>query len=84
MQSQGMGLILNFQDRQIHQRNNEVKRKFRTVYGRIRAMLNGAGLKDEVRNGVCAEYAMTATYLSNITWATSGVKCVGLSYSLGI
>jgi hypothetical protein len=75
MQSQGMGLILNFQDRQTHERNNEVKRKLQTVYSRIRAMLKGAGLKDEVRNEVCAEYAMTATYFLNIIWTTSGVKC---------
>lgn len=56
-QSQGMGLILNLQDRQTHQRNNEVKRRFGFFYCRIRAMLNGAWLKDEVRNRVWAECA---------------------------
>jgi hypothetical protein len=34
------------------QRNDKVERNFQTLYGRIRAMLNDTGLKDEIRNGV--------------------------------
>jgi hypothetical protein len=32
----------------------------------IRAMLNGAGLKDDLRSGVWADCAMPFTFLSNI------------------
>ena len=49
------------------QRNGKVERKFQTFYGRIRATLNSAGLKEKLRSGVWAECAMTITFLSNIT-----------------
>ena len=48
------------------QRNGKVERKYQILYGRIRAMLNGAGLKDEVRSGIWAESASTATFYSNV------------------
>jgi hypothetical protein len=38
-----------------------------TFFGRIRAMLNSAGLKDQLRSGVWAECTLTVTFLSNIT-----------------
>jgi hypothetical protein len=44
-----------------------VERKFQSFFGRIRDMLNSAGLKDHLRLGVWAECAMTVTFLSNIT-----------------
>jgi transposase InsO family protein len=34
------------------QRNGKVERKFQTLYGRIRAMLNGAGLEGELRDKI--------------------------------
>jgi hypothetical protein len=39
---------MNFEssDPQIHQRNSKVERKFQTFFGRIRAMLNSAVVKD--------------------------------------
>jgi hypothetical protein len=49
------------------QRNGKVKIKFQTFFGRIRAMLNSAGVKDQLRSGVWAECAMTVTFLSNVT-----------------
>jgi hypothetical protein len=48
------------------ERNEKVERKYQTLYGRIRAILNGAGLKDEVRSGIWTECASTATFYSNI------------------
>jgi hypothetical protein len=48
------------------QRNGKIDRKYQTLYGRIRAMLNGAGLKDEVSSGIWAECTSTATFYSNI------------------
>jgi hypothetical protein len=48
------------------QRNEKVERKFQAFYGRIRSMLNCTGLKDELRNKIWAESAMTVMYLSNV------------------
>jgi hypothetical protein len=44
-----------------------VERKFQTFFGRIRAMLNSAGVKDQLISGVWAECAMTVTFLLNVT-----------------
>jgi hypothetical protein len=49
--------------------------KFQTFFGRIRAMLNSAGLKDHLRSGVWAECAMTVTFLSNITSIKNKLTC---------
>ena len=38
-------------------------------------MLNGAGLKDELRSKIWAECAMTTTYLSNFIARKSENKC---------
>jgi hypothetical protein len=34
------------------QRNGKVERKIQTFYGRIRSMLNGAGLKNKIRSKI--------------------------------
>jgi hypothetical protein len=57
------------------QQNGKVERKFQTFFGRIRAMLNSAGLKDHLRCGVWTECAMTVTYLSNITSIKEKMIC---------
>ncbi len=49
------------------QYNGIVERAFATLYGRVRAMLNGAGLEPKLRVGLWAEAAHTATVLDNIT-----------------
>jgi hypothetical protein len=56
------------------QRNGKVERKFQTLYGRIRSMLNGAGLTGDLRNKIWAECAMTTTYPSNINSSKSSLK----------
>jgi hypothetical protein len=48
------------------QRNGKVERKFQTFFGRIRAMLNSAGVKYQLRSGVWAECAITVTFLLNV------------------
>jgi hypothetical protein len=60
------GIKFEFYGPRTHQRNGKVERKFQTFYGRIRSMLNCAGLKDELRNKIWAESAMMVTYLSNV------------------
>jgi hypothetical protein len=39
---------------------------FQTLYGRIRAMFNGAGLQEETRSEILAQYAFIATLYSSI------------------
>ena len=63
----GINIKFEFSGPRTPQRNGKVERKFQTFYGRIRASLNGAGLKDDLRSGVWAECARTVTFLHNIT-----------------
>jgi hypothetical protein len=60
------GIKFEFPGPRTPQRNRKVERKFPTLYGRIRAMLNRAGLEGEFRDKILAEYVMNVTYLSNI------------------
>jgi hypothetical protein len=39
---------------------------FQSLYGGIRAMLNGVGLQGDIKSGICAECASTASFYSNI------------------
>jgi transposase InsO family protein len=74
-QAQGYGVKFEFSGPRTPQQNGKVERKFQTFFGRIRAMLNSVGLKDQLRYGVWAECAMTATYLSNITSIKEKMIC---------
>jgi hypothetical protein len=69
------GIMFEFSGPRAPQRNGKVERKFQTLYGRIRAMLNGAGLEGELRDKIWAEYVMNVTYLSNIISIKSSFKC---------
>jgi hypothetical protein len=60
------GIKFEFSGLRTPQRNGKVERKFQTIYGRIRAMLYGAGLEDELRDEIWAECVMNVTHLSNI------------------
>jgi transposase InsO family protein len=48
------------------QRNGKVERKFQTLYGRIRAMFNDAGIEGDFCRGLWAACASTATFDDNI------------------
>jgi hypothetical protein len=74
-QAQGYGVKFEFSGPRTPQRNGKVERKFQTFFGRIRAMLNSSGLKDNLRSGVRAECAMTVTFLSNITAIKDKAVC---------
>jgi hypothetical protein len=63
----GLNIKFEFSGPRTPQRNGKVERKFQTFYGRIRASLNCAELKDELRSGVWAECARTITFLHNTT-----------------
>jgi hypothetical protein len=57
------------------QRNGKVERKFQILYGRIRSMLNGAGLEGQLRDKIWAECVMNVIYLSSIISTKSSFKC---------
>jgi hypothetical protein len=63
--SKGYNVKFEFFGPQTPQCNGKVERKFQTFFGRIRAMLNNAGVKDQLRSGVWAECAMTVTSIKN-------------------
>jgi hypothetical protein len=46
------GIKFEFSGPRTPQRNGKVKRKFQTLYRRIQAMLNGAGLEGELRDKI--------------------------------
>jgi len=56
------------------QHNGKVERKFATLYGRIRAMLNAAGLDGNLRQKLWAEAANTATICDGIMVPRRGIK----------
>jgi hypothetical protein len=66
-QSNGYNVKFEFSHPQTPQRNVKVERKFQNFFGRIRSMLNGAGVKDQLRSGVWAECSMAVTFVSNVT-----------------
>jgi hypothetical protein len=63
---QGLGLKFEFTAPGTPQQNGRVERKFAALYGRVRAMLNGARITKEMRNKLWAECARTATVCENI------------------
>ena len=57
------------------QQNGVVERAFATLYGKVRAMLNWAGLSEEMRTGLWAECASTATKTDNLLVDEFSNKC---------
>jgi transposase InsO family protein len=70
------GIKFEFSGPRIPQRNGKVEKKFQTLYGRIRAMLNGADLGGKLRDKIWAECVMNVTYLSNIILKKSNLKSI--------
>jgi transposase InsO family protein len=68
------GIEFEFSGPRTPQRNGNVERKFQTLYGRIRAMLNEDGLEGELRDKIWAACVMNVTYLSNIMSTKSSFK----------
>jgi transposase InsO family protein len=60
------GVKFEFSGPRTPQRNGKVERNFQILYGRIRSILNAAGLEGQLREKLRAECVMTVTYLSNI------------------
>jgi transposase InsO family protein len=70
-EQEGLGIQFEYTAPGTPQLNGRVERKFATLYGRVRAMLNGARLTKELRNGLWTEAARTASDLEN-TLTTTG------------
>jgi len=61
----GLGIDFEYSAPNSPQQNGRVERRFATLFGRVRSMLNAAHLNQEFRKGLWAECARTATYLDN-------------------
>ena len=61
------GFTVEFTAPRTPQQNGVVERDFAFLYARIRAMLNGAGVKKDMRMKLWAECGNTAVVLDNVT-----------------
>ncbi len=71
---EGLGLNFEFMARQTPQQNGRIERKYATLFGQVRAMLNSAGLSrsyESLCHGLWAKCANTATKLANIVAPSS-------------
>jgi hypothetical protein len=73
-ESKLFGIKFEFLGPRTPQRNRKIERKLQTLYGRIRAMLNGADLECQLRDKICVECVMNVTHLSNIISTKSNLK----------
>jgi hypothetical protein len=69
-----LGIKFKFSGPKSPQRNQKVERKFQTLYGRIRAMLNEDNLEGELKDKIWAECVMFVTYLTSIISTKSNLK----------
>ena len=63
---QGFGITFEYTSPNTPQQNGRVERKFATLYGRVRSMMNAARFTGGLRSNLWAECARTATNLDNI------------------
>ena len=63
---QGLGITFEYTLPNTPHQNGKVERRFATLYGRVRAMLNGARLTKKLRGSLWTECARTATYQDNL------------------
>ena len=71
---EGFNIKFEFTAPYTPQQNGVVERAFATLYGRVRAMLNGAGFDKRLREYLWAECASTATMLQNSIIKKKGEK----------
>ena len=68
-EKQGLGLEFEFTAPDTPQQNGRVERKFATLYGRVRAMLNRAQVTPNMRSKLWAEAAKSAEDVENLSVA---------------
>lgn len=66
MEKEGSSIRFEFTARQTPQQNGKVERSFASLYGRMRAMMIGAGFDESEKMKLWMEAAATATKLDNI------------------
>ena len=71
---QRMGIKFEYTAVGTPQHNGRVERKFATLYGRIRSMMNNAGIKENLRQKLWAEAANMCVNLDNILVKKRGEK----------
>ena len=71
---EGLKLEFEFTAPNTPQQNGKVERKFATLYGKVRSMLNRARLPERWRTGVWAEAASTATFNENLILSKEKTK----------
>jgi len=62
----GLGIQFEWTAPGTPQQNGRAERKFKALYGRVRAMFKEAGLTEDIENGILSEGASTATILETI------------------
>jgi hypothetical protein len=66
---QNLNVKFEYTGPQSPQRNGKVERKLQTLYGRIRAMFNDAGIEGDFLKGLLAECTSAATFYENIIFS---------------
>ena len=66
-EEQGLGLRFEFIIPYIPKQNGTVEQSFITSFGRVRAMLNQAGIKNELRYNLWAECANVEKDICNVS-----------------
>lgn len=69
-----MNITFEYKPRDTPQNNGVVERCFQTLYQRMHAMINGAGIYDELRQYLWDECARTETLLHNIIIKNENTK----------
>ena len=71
----GLGVIVEFTAPHTPKHNGKVERRFATLWGKKKAILNRAGITEDLREKLWAEWALTASKLNNLMvkkeWKTS-------------
>jgi hypothetical protein len=66
LQGERLDIEFEFSVSKTPPRNVIVKIKYQTLYGRVRSILNDAGIKDKMRSGIWAKCASTAVFCAKI------------------
>ncbi|MFM8622083.1 MAG: reverse transcriptase domain-containing protein, partial [Holophagaceae bacterium] len=74
LEQEGSPIRFEFTARQTPQQNGKVERAFASLYGRMRAMMRGAGFDDSSKMKLWMEAASTATKLDNILSLPSAIS----------
>ena len=74
VEEQGLGLRFEFTAPYVPQQNGTVEQSFATSFGRVRAILNQAGIKNELRYDLWTECANVETDICNTSVSEANEK----------